>query len=291
MTAMTDNLATSVQRRSRRKLAVVLAVCILVLLLADIYRRHRRTEWLVSEITAVGGSVHVPDSLLQQFWEGRWSNLNQDLYVSLGGSKLGDQWERLPPDVDGQWLRNLDDFAGLRITDLLIGGTPLPGADVARLIERHPVENFNAWELKGADDAARALGDCKTVTKVCLQNSDLTDAGLRRLPLEQLTSLEISRAPVTAAGLQDLKRCKQLRSLWIDVDQADGAIAALLRGQGSLGALSLDGPEITDEHLQGLDKLQLEVLLLMGDSVSEEAVNKLRTKLPECTIEVYKLAH
>jgi hypothetical protein len=288
---MTGDVAKLKQRWSRRQLVVVLAVSVLLLLLIDVYRRHRRTQWLVSEVTAVGGSIHLPDSLLQQLWEGRWSNLNQDLSVSLGGSKLGDQWDRLPPDVDGKWLRDLDDLAGLRITNLMIGGTPLPGADVARLIERHPIDNFNAWELKGADDAARALRDSPTVSKVSLQNSDLTDAGFRLLPLEQLTGLEISRAPLTADGLQDLKRCTRLRSLWIDASQADSAIAALLEGQGSLGALSLDGPQITDEHLEDLDRLQLDLLLLMGDSVSEEAVNTLRAKLPECTIEVYDLAH
>ena len=273
-------------RVSRRRLASVVFFCVLLAIVIDAYRRQRHVQWLVSEIDAVGGHVRLPEPLLEQAWAGRWSTLTHGAAVGMGGSKFGAELERLPPDVDGAWLDAHNNLAGLRVTNLMIGGTKWTGADITGLVEQHPIDNFNAWGLQGADDAAHALENCATVRSVSLASSDLTDEGFRALPLEQLTRIEILRAQhLTSAGLRELRRCDQLEFLAIDDKQAEAAIPLLLEWQRPLGVLWLEGPAITGEDLERLHELKLRILFLSGTSVSEAAVENFRQKLPGCCID------
>ena len=121
----------------------------------------------------------------------------------------------------------------------MVGGTPLLGADIASIIEKNPIRSFEAWELKGADHAVRALKNSSTLRNVSLERSDLTDEGLRLIPLEQLTQLRIEHSKITPVGLRELRRCRQLKLLGVDGTQAPSAIAELLAIEPKLAGLSL----------------------------------------------------
>ena len=80
---MANDNPTPKRRWSRVRLAAVVLLGLPLLLGLEAYRRHRRVQWLVSEIEAGGGWVRLPDSLLDQLREGEWSNLDKDVYVGF----------------------------------------------------------------------------------------------------------------------------------------------------------------------------------------------------------------
>lgn len=288
---MSHEVAKPTRRWSRLRLLLIVAVCLTVLLCAESYRRQRRIEWLAEEIKAVGGEVELPEPLLKQLWQGGWSNLDREVQVDLGGSKLDDNsWTRQPPDIDRNWLLEHDDLAGLQIADLIVNETPLPGANIACIIQKNPIRRFEGSEFKGADDAVRALKNSSTLTHVCLEGSDLTDEGLRSIPLEQLVLLRIEHTKVTPVGLRELRRCRRLKLLGADGTQAADAISELLTIEPKLADLSLwlEGPLVTDAYLVRLHELPLTGLWLVETSVSDGAVAELKKKLPQCTIDVMR---
>lgn len=109
----------------------------------------------------------------------------------------------------------------------------------------------------------------------------ITDAGLVRLAkLRGLKSLELSGAPITAAGLRVLRDLPQLErlSLWNCPLLDDGA-AGVLAGLGSLRILDMSDTKLGDSGLQLLSALpRLQSVYLTDTRVTADAAEAFRAQ-------------
>ncbi len=136
-------------------------------------------------------------------------------------------------------------------------------------------------------DNLRLLASGKSIRHLNLSGSRLKDSHLRQVTrLTGLRSLNIGSTMVTGEGLESLARCKDLTSLqlpYVSVGDADISHLTVLT---ALSDLDLEGTDITDTAVKSLASLnRLTRLNLKYTALSEEAVNKLRKRLPNCTVE------
>ena len=163
--------------------------------------------------------------------------------------------------------------------------SPLDANDVVRLIDQHPLRDFSAHSLQDADSVAIALARKSLLTKLELERSDLTDDGLRLLPLEQLETLHVNGTHVTPAGLNELRRCCNLETLIIDGTQFDETVVAALTELPALQDVDLIGEDINDENIHLIAALQhLQSLYLDETSVTDSKIEDLRQSMPGTVI-------
>jgi hypothetical protein len=88
------------------------------------------------------------------------------------------------------------------------------------------------------DAVAEAFSTKSTLRKVFLNQSDLTDAGFRRLPLQQLEELGIDETHVTAQALDELHKCSRLEVLALNPTQLTESVVETLASLPELSSLS-----------------------------------------------------
>ena len=97
----------------------------------------------------------------------------------------------------------------------------LPKAAVGKLIADPIVEKAIRKKMMGPPFFKKVTGelteaDLAKVTELSLNNTEITDAGLKELPkLQQLTTLNLSFTQITDASIKDLAKLKQLRNLYL----------------------------------------------------------------------------
>jgi len=197
-------------KRQRWIVAAVLVLAIDALLAARAYMRQQRAEELARAIEDNGGRVRCPTSIrdaVQILWEtGQWRR-DAATVVVLGS------------EFDSEWIRRHAYLADLEITDLHIVANRIETATIARLIQIHPIAALASNHRTASDELAAALAAETELKRVSFLTSDLTDAGLRRLPLEQLLLVGVDQTQVTAAGLSQLTRCHGLQSVSLNGNQ------------------------------------------------------------------------
>lgn len=108
------------------------------------------------------------------------------------------------------------------------------------------------------DEALKPLHALTSITKLTLNNTQITDAGLEHLtPLASLKRLYLVDTTITDAGLEHLKSLPGLE------------------------LLSLVGTKVTDaglEHVKGMEVLQ--TIFLAGTEVTDEGVEALKEARP-----------
>ena len=72
----------------------------------------------------------------------------------------------------------------LQIAYVHLGRATVSTDDALRLIARHPLQTYSARGQQDADTIAAALAGKSRLTAVEVAVTDLTDTGLRRLPLQ-----------------------------------------------------------------------------------------------------------
>jgi hypothetical protein len=173
-------------------------------------RRSELAQELAYDLQLKGGQAYLPQSLLdgvRDWWGTVVWNRRAGTIVLLG------------PEVDGEWLRRHDDLAGLSIVQIDIYGDRVDADAIRRLVELHPVSTLGTLWRTDTDAVAEALSTKGSLRKVFLNQSDLTDAGFRRLPLEQLEELGIDETYVTAEALDELHKCSHLEVLALNPTQ------------------------------------------------------------------------
>lgn len=286
-----------VQRRWRRHRVVIgLGFTIAVLLIAIAGWRSWKTRRLRTEIYAAGGWVTLPRPLTQKvrgWWLGR--SLNDQTIVWLDRNDIpgilrfaegvnSSTLKQTTQTIDSAWLRDHGYLDELKINHLYVSSPKIAGTDIARLISGDPLEVLRAQQITEADVVAGSLSSAQQLASVDLENSDLTDQGLRRLPLEQLTFLNVAQTNVTALGLRDLAGCRRLMQLAIDGRQFDPSIAELLPGLESLYCLFLNGTDVVDGHLALLNSKNLKVVVLDSTSATAQGIQTLQKRLPNCSV-------
>lgn len=186
------------------------------------------------------------------------------------------------------WLARNDYLSCLQIDRLILdSGCPATGDDVKAIIERHPLKSLQAWSIRNADSVARGDWQAGDVEKVDLVRSDLTDDGLRDLPLERIVSLKVFGTRVTAQGLQDLSRCSRLVELTLDGRQFDASVVTVLNSLPTFSGLYLAGPEVTDDHVRLLYSLpRVDGVMIEGTSATREAIAEYAKARPDSYLEV-----
>lgn len=234
--------------------------------LSNSWNRHRRWFVLALVLACFGGIVFIRAIRRAERAERLVAEINQtDGYVKLGMSV----WERieqivqghatdcgtlikLPSDVDLQWFASRSYLADLPLGNVQVDDGAGRGAWLAPLVARHPIAILYARGATGTDEIAAALSEKNTLLNLHLPLSDLTDAGLQKLPLEQVEMLDISNTQVTAAGLRELHRALQLRTLYLGRRQINAEILSPLDQITHPYSLILVGEDVTDATLEML---------------------------------------
>lgn len=229
------------RQRRRWRIAVLLVVCTGAVALVRATRHAVRAERLVSEINQTDGFVRLG----MPYWERIWRRLRGQL--DGPGTRI-----KLPTTIDRQWLESRDYLADVPINFLELHDGARTGPLLAPLVTRHPIVFMMAPGATDTDQLATALCEDSELAFLELPRSDLSDAGLRQLPLEQIDTLDISDTRVTAEGLQALQRARCLTFLTLGAGQI-GPVAVNLPVETSGSyTLGLRGRDVTDETLQVL---------------------------------------
>lgn len=242
MHGMSTSVSAPAVRRWRRWHSVLLAlVCTGAAAAGWGLWRTARVQRLVAEIEQAGGKVELGSTTWTLFWDrvNGWGGKNPTRV-------------RLARGTTQEWLTSWDDLSDLSIEMLKIDEPAKLGPELARLVGRHPLETLYAPGVKGADEIAAVLSVSRSLTELNLRDSDLTDEGLRRLPLEQLRMLNIAGTRVTLDGLRELRQLPAVVQIVLDGRQVNAETVALLEQNPNSYRLWLYGPDVNDETLQML---------------------------------------
>lgn len=265
--------------RHRRFLAVLVVLFVSAAVwILEFGQRRMRVNSLIAEITASGGIVSIRAPLWQQYvasWRGQVV-LTPMTHVVLRGQAF-----------DDRWLREHDDLAALEIDFLMIDNCPMTAAGLSGVVSRHPIEFFWVENVQDCDAVAALLAGKRSLVCVSFDGTDLSDAGFRQLPLEELAVVSVQGTRVTPTGLQELKRCRRLGQLWLDGRQFDDRVAEVLRFQSQDFCLFLAGKDVTDAHLARLHGMPIWRVELNDTTVTSEAIASLKESLPDCQVRVY----
>lgn len=121
-----------------------------------------------------------------------------------------------------------------------------------------------------------------------------TDAGEQNgqhfLAMEFVDGIDLGRAIKRLGSLRISDACEAIRLAAAGIHQAHTAVGdkgiASIRKMKSLRTLRIEGTRITDAAMEDLASLTQLTTLRIGSRLSEKAVSELRTRLPDCNIEL-----
>jgi len=154
-----------------------------------------------------------------------------------------------------EWLRVLDaDVAADRdgnVTDVQFGcGVPIHDNELILLKAFPRLEKLTIIGDDDITDAGLAHLKGMKLKKLFLVSEKVTAKGLKSIAgLEGLEDLHLNRVPVSAAGLDELKKLKNLKSLWIRGSGLADADASSFAGFAKLETLRLNN-KMTDAGLE-----------------------------------------
>lgn len=266
-------------RRIHRLLTVALLLLVATpVTIAWLEWSRQQREDLASAVRSAGGQVGLPPPLLKNlrtFSETRvWIS---DTVVQLS-----------PSTQNADWLREHEFLRGLNITWLVADGQEFDVVVVTRLIEEHPLRVLSLRNQRDADIVAAALSHERGLSQLELNGSDLTDAGLQKLPIESLEELNVSRTRVTLRGLvHSLPRTRNLRAIHLDGRQCDSEVVGILAQKDALQWIVLTGAEVTDEQVELLRPLtNLSLVHLYNTAITRSGFDRLERLLPNCRVSV-----
>jgi hypothetical protein len=184
-------------------------------------------------------------------------------------------------DVDDAWLAAHNDLADLHPNCLGLGDTRLSTQSIHRLLQKYQLERFLARGVPVTDGEAVLLGDDVDLMELTLRKTQVTDAGLRLIPMAKVYRLDVSGSPITASAIEECLSGKGLRWIVLDGGQFTPELATFLGTIPWLQQIELVGPEVTDEHLKLLPSMSaLAGLWLEETSVTHEAIAAIRKAHP-----------
>lgn len=183
-------------------------------------------------------SIDVPGLTLTDADLQRFAPLTELQSLSLGHGQLGDGWTKTATEITD---------AGLDVFSIT------PGASKLTLLELH------APQL--TDAAVAALNRMKALTILHLDQTGITDVGVRNLQLPELRGLEFSQSRVTPAGLANCEeRIPHLNTITFfgcSFPSQDMDFSALQQWSPSAryAQLRFDNTSLTDQDLAALAEL------------------------------------
>lgn len=262
--------ATLIPRKfSRAGLVVVALGVVFAGIGVYLHQAEQREQALIKAIYESGGKVLRPS------FNERWN-------AFVDGKPLPGTHVFLPySDVDDAWLLEHDYLRGLMIDSLTTGDRPLSADSLAKVLTHHPVRALSAIGDELNDDVITALATNCRLNALFAGSTNLTDADLARLPLEQLKGLDVSETDVTPHGMAELQRCNSLWNLDLDGKQFTRESAQSLAELPALTHLSLSGSNVTDEHLALIPMLpHLKQLQVWDAAITESGKQSLKQSRP-----------
>lgn len=275
---MTDEASVTVESRidappSRWRRRLIWSIVILVLLsLVAVWHGGARGR-LIADIESTGGVYsewHSTPAFLRPFVAALGVQDYSQYTVHLVGA-----------EIDDAWLAAHNDLADLRPNCLGLGDTRLSTRSIHRLLQKYQLERFLARGAPVTDAEAVLLGDDVDLMELTLRKTQVTDAGLRQIPMAKVYRLDVSGSPITASAIEECLAAKGLRWIVLDGGQFTPELATFLGTIPWLQQIELVGPEVTDEHLKLLPSMSaLAGLWLEETSVTPEAIAAIRTAHP-----------
>jgi hypothetical protein len=266
-------------KRHWRRWAIAVAALLLVagaFIAWDEHRRDLRRQSLAKEVIRAGGVVEQPKSLFESLRLARKIGEfpRRQTVATLTSSTINNQWIR-----EHDYLKDFD-FWFLQCDSIT-------GDDLAKLIDAHPVEILNARDIVLTDEVLRAIRDKSSLKQALFGKSKYTDEQLAGLPLERLDTLSVTYCGVTAEGLLQTRRCRNLNSISLDASQVTSETAEVLASLGTLEEVAIWGPEVTDEHLEHLHRItSLRKVSVFGTNATDDGRAALAAALPNCKVEL-----
>ena len=244
---------------------------------AIVYYQHLQRAQLIAVIRDAGGKVRDDQPFLSrvQHWYDYGDFPLNSVAVNLDQA-----------DGDPAWLREHDSLRGLDIEMLASFEEKVTGADLARLIDAHPLKKLYVDDIELTDEIIAALHRKSTLEELSITVCTLSDEQFAALPLEQLSYLAAAHATVSPEGLLEFRRCEKLATLSLDGRQFTPEVAEILASLGTVTTLGLYGNEVTDDHLKLLDSIKsLKRVSLDQTTATPEGVAALQAALPDCEVE------
>jgi hypothetical protein len=159
-------------------------------------------------------------------------------------------------------------------------------AIVAELPALTRLTNLNALGAPLTDEHLRTVGQLDSLEALLLQETNVTDAGMPHLVgLDNLINLDLYGTGVSDKGLESVGQLHSLKNLNIGNTPVTGDLSELARLQ-SLEWLLIPDMKLSDDVVKTLANLgRLSHLSINGSTISEQALDELRKKKPNLTID------
>ena len=237
--------------------------------------REKRLKEVTTAVQNAGGVVH-PDwpawRYAWEWWQGQGVRLGTEVIFRREPSRRA--------------RGELGDLRGLNIACLYVLNGGLTGEEVARVVPAHPIELLRLVNVSGTDAVAHELRNSTTLRLTSFDDSDLSDAGLRELPLERIETLFVNGTEVTITGLRELRRAENLWCVVLDGSQFHDESVEIVKRLPKLRVLGLNGATVTNEHLLLMHDFKLEKVHLENTAVTPAGIASLKQALPNCVVEV-----
>lgn len=188
---------------------------------------------------------------------------------------------------------NVDTLVSFAVTSIKSEqSASISGDGLLHLIELPKLRDLNLTCTNLTSRGANFISRIDNLHSLNLSGTRITDAGLAVLrSLDNLESLNLGdraelQLDITGWGLFPLDGLTNLRELSLYGVEFTNSSVEILKKYKNLTRLNLAGTDFNDEWLDHLAELEhLERLDLRGSSVSAEAVEKLKTSLPNLQVE------
>jgi hypothetical protein len=271
------------RQRRRRRLQVLLAIDVIVLVLFVISRLE---PWQIKSFGPLVASIH-------QLLDPRDNNVpdrpSSDLMAEVGA--LGGRAVKI---LSAQ--ESLPSARALPANSyyVTLSGPAIDDDKFARFIDRHgsQISALALQQTRVSDRGLRHLQKLPILEQIslvaragpagsCLPLNQITDSGMVYLNIPKLTRLNLSGLPITDAGLNALAGLPNLERLHLSRTKVRGPGLSRLKSLPNLDVLELDDSAMTDEgltHLAGASNLH--ILRLDGVPITAAGLEHLLT-LPD----------
>lgn len=191
----------------------------------------------------------------------------EQILITKTRGKNSFRWKINRPNSNGFIISDHAESSPVRLADMLSGSTFPEDAFIDSGTDEMSLEDWGALlHLNGLagidlvrsesinDQVFSLLGDCKSLERICLQNSRISDQATSILPnLKKVTSLSLMGSNVTSKGLKDIATLTNLRSLSLAKTKVSDIDLQKLVGINLLH-LDLSETKITNTALSVLGK-------------------------------------
>lgn len=176
---------------------------------------------------------------------------------------------------------------GDRVTGASLTYIQFDNSDLKRLTEQYP---HLAWIILSGtqvdDEALDILARSECLEALVLTDTSITDRGLAALRGNQrLRELDLARTAVTDRSMDVISSLTNLQHLGLNETNVTDRGLQALAGNTSLRTLDIQGTDVSDDAVATLATIpNLGVLLADKDSLSVDAITRLKRAVPRCEL-------